>query len=389
MKRILFFNDGMEMGGTEKLLVSLLNHLVKKQFDVTLLLPIPSQKNVLINDIDSQIKIQYLYKENSSYLKRKVGENLMIFFPRFFVKLKGLKPTDYDLIVCFKETFYARMLSLMPVTKILWIHNILIERSYEIHSLKERLSVWLNKKQIEIVQKSYDCFDKVICVSQSAKTAYQKVLKKEFDVDSEVNVLYNAIDLEAIREKAKREIKTGFSCGETNFVLITRLSPDKRVDRLIKAVARLKEEGYLFRAYMIGSGMDRDEVKNQVEKLNVSEIVTLVGAVDNPYPYIAMGTWSLCVSMRESFSLSLLESIALGVPVITTDCGGPRDILADGKYGLLVENSSEGVYLGMKTVLDNSSLHQKYSENLEEALRRFDYQEWLSQIERIFREKSS
>lgn len=386
MKRILFFNDGMEMGGTEKLLVSLLNHLAKKEFQVTLLLPIPSQKNMLIKNVDSKIKIQYLYKENSSYLKRKMGESIMIFFPRFFAKWKGVKSTDYDLIVCFKETFYARMLSSMRVPKILWIHNILIQRSYEIHSLKERLSVLLNKKQIQVVQKSYVCFDRVICVSHAAKTAYLNVLNKKIESAEGIDVLYNAIDLPAIQGKVEDKVGEIICRNSTNFVLITRLSPDKRIDRLLKAAARLKDDGYSFHVYMVGAGMDSDEVKNQVSNLHLSDMITLIGAVENPYPYIARGTWSLCVSMRESFSLSLLESIALDVPVITTDCGGPRDIVADGKYGLLVENSSEGVYVGMKAVLDDPSLHQKYSENLDEALLRFDYQEWLNRIEEIFKE---
>ena len=124
MKRILFFNDGMEIGGTEKLLVSLLNHLAGKECVITLLLPMPSDKNILIEEISQSITIKYIYKENTSHLKRKLGENFMVFFPRLFAKWKGIKESDYDQIVCFKETFFARIFSKMRLPKILWIHNI-------------------------------------------------------------------------------------------------------------------------------------------------------------------------------------------------------------------------------------------------------------------------
>ncbi|MBS5980762.1 MAG: glycosyltransferase, partial [Dysgonomonas mossii] len=172
MKRILFFNDGMETGGTEKLLVSLLNHLAGKECVITLLLPMPSDKNILIEEISQSITIKYIYKENTSYLKKKLGENFMVFFPSLFAKWKGIKESDYDQIVCFKETFFARIFSKMQLPKILWIHNILYKRIYETDSLRDKFSAWLNKKQLKLVQVSYNHFDKIICVSDAAKNAY-------------------------------------------------------------------------------------------------------------------------------------------------------------------------------------------------------------------------
>jgi glycosyltransferase involved in cell wall biosynthesis len=75
--------------------------------------------------------------------------------------------------------------------------------------------------------------------------------------------------------------------------------------------------------------------------------------------------------------------MALKTPVITTDCGGPRDIIDNGRYGILVDNSAEGVYQGMKMVLDNPTLSVRYSADLDKAVARFDYQGWLSKVEEI------
>lgn len=382
MKRILIFNDGLELGGTEKLLVSLLGHLVEKGCRITLLLPCPSDKNVLLKNVPSSVEIKYLYKENASRLRMKVEENLLIFYPRIYAWSKGIKASGYDWVICFKESVYARLFSKMNKPKILWIHNILYKRSYEIHSVKERLSVWLNKKQIKTTQRSYSKFDKVICVSHACKKAYLDVLYEGVHPNQSIEVLYNAIDLTEVVRRSKEDIPA-LPQDKTNFILITRPSPEKRTDRLINAAQRLVEEGYDFHVYIIGDGLDNDDMKNMLAGKGISGYVTLLGRIDNPFPYILQSNWLLCVSERESFSLTLLEAMALHTPVITTDCGGPADIVDGGKYGILVSNSTEGVYKGMKKVLDDMALSVEYSSRLDEAVSRFDYRYWLSQIDSL------
>ncbi|MDR2955066.1 MAG: glycosyltransferase [Prevotella sp.] len=383
MKRILFFNDSLALGGTEILLVNLLNHLVTKETKITLLLPEESGSDVfLLKKLSSEVTVKYIYPNKTSYLKRKLQENIMIFFPRFFARLKGINESDYDEVVCFKETFFATVFSRMSIPKILWIHNILYKRSYEIRSFKERFAVWLNKKHLKKVQRSYDRFNKVICVSDAAKKAYLSVLHGGHMPAQDIQVLYNAIDLSTVAKKAKEPIED-LPQGITNFILITRNSPEKRIDRLINAAHLLKEEGYELHVYIIGEGIDNTDMINNLNIKNITNDVILLGRVENPFPYILQCNWSLCVSERESFSLSLLESMALNTQVITTDCGGPRDIVEGGTYGLLVDNSGEGVYKGMKAVLDNPSLSLKYSKNLDKAVSRYDYGGWLNSVDKL------
>ena len=382
MKRILFFNDSLEIGGTEILLVDLLNHLVTRECKITLLLPEYSEKNILLEKISPLVSIKYLYPEKISYIKRKIEDNIMIFCPRMYARRKGIKESDYDQVVCFKEAFFARVMSVMNIPKILWIHNIIYKRRYEIRSLKERFAVWLNKKHLRKVQKSYDLFEKVVCVSDSAKKAYISVLYDGQMPVQNIKVLYNAIDMTKVIEKSKEPIED-LPQGRTNFILIARASPEKRTDRLINAALRLKEDGYDFHVYIIGAGLDTREMKDDLSLRGLTETITIMGHLDNPFPYILQCNWSLCVSERESFSLSLLESMVLKTPVITTDCGGPYDIVDGGRYGLLVSNSGEGVYEGMKAMLDNPSLSVKYSENLDKAVSRFDYEGWLKSVDKL------
>lgn len=382
MKRILFFNDSMVLGGTEILLADLLNHLSSHECHITLLLPEPSESNILLEKIPSSVEIKYLYTEGTSYIKKKIGQNLMIFCPSIFCRSKNIREADYDLIVCFKEGFYARMFSKMRIRKILWIHNILYQHTYEIHSLKERLSVWLNKKQIKTTRKSYDKYNQIICVSDACKQVYLDILHDGHTPDQDIRILYNAIDLSKVIEKSKEPI-TELPRDVTNFILVTRTSPEKRTDRLIDAATRLKNEGYQFRVYIVGEGLDNDYMKTQLEQRGITESIVLTGRINNPYPYIRQCNWLLCVSERESFSLTLLEAMALGVPVITTNCGGPSDIVDKGQYGILVDNSGDGVYQGLKSVLDNPNLSEKYTTHLNEAVKRFDYDGWLQKVDQL------
>ncbi len=381
MKRILFFNDSMEVAGTEQLLLDLLNYLVKEDVAITLLLPSFEDKYILLEKLDKKIDVRYLFPQGTSYMKRKLLENVQIFQPRLFMKIVGLNLSDYDKVVCFKESFFARMLSKAKCFKVLWIHNILYKHTYESHSLKEKISEWLNKKHIRISRESYNKFDVTVCVSDACKESYLDVLHDGEHPKQDIRVIYNAIDLNKVRERAEEPIGD-LPHDRINFVLITRVSSEKRIDRLVDSVLRLAGEGYNFHVYIVGDGV-KSYVENRYPNADLSRHITYTGFLSNPYPYILQSDWSLCVSERESFSLVLLESMALNTPVITTDCGGPRNIVDNGNYGILVDNSGDGVYGGMKSVLDNRNLSEKYSTSLSASVKRFEYQGWLSSIKEL------
>ena len=75
----------------------------------------------------------------------------------------------------------------------------------------------------------------------------------------------------------------------------------------------------------------------------------------------------VCSSRREGFSTAVTEALIVGTPVVSTDCSGARELLGDNdEYGLVVENSEEGVYQGMKRMLSNPPLLAHYKEKAKE-----------------------
>lgn len=383
-KRILIFNDGLELGGTEKLLINLLDHLVENKYIVTLLLPFQSEKNLLLSKVSASVLVRYLFNHNISQFRRKIDEVKMIFKTQSFLKQSQIKETDYDMVVCFKEGFYAKLFSEFKIPKILWVHNILYKRKYEVHSFKERLSVWLNKKEIDAVQKSYTFYDKVICVSQACKDSYESIMGSKSEAAQNVLVIPNAIDLDKVRKMSEVDTSTTMPVDKINFVLLTRMSSDKRVDRAIKAAKWLKEHDYRgFHIHILGveaKDLWRDK---DTDRLSLEDVVSVYGQIENPFPYVKKADWLICVSERESFSLVLLEAMSLGVPVLTTDCGGPTEIIENGKYGLLVENSTSGVCMGMKRVIDDGNLKNRYSKELEQIVQKYNCKHWLASVDEV------
>lgn len=381
MRRILIFNDSMQMGGTEKLLLSFLDYLIEKGCLATLLLPQQSDKDILIAQINKEIEVKYIFAQNTSYLKRKCAEALLIFSPSLFNLLFKIKYNDYDTIICFKDSYFAPIFAQSKAEKILWIHNILYKRHYEIRSLKERIAVWLNKNQLRNMYKAYKTYDSIVCVSKACKKAFVDIVYKEFTPNTKIEIIHNGIDFGQIISKSE-EFEAKSPKVTPNFILITRNTPEKRIDRLLYAAQKLHDDGYIFHVDIIGD-VNTDELASQIDKTSLNSIITLHGQINNPLPYISKSDWLLCVSERESFGLTLLEAMALDVPVITTDCGGPSDIVGNSKYGLIVENNSEGVYKGMRMVLDNPTLSEHYKVTQKSALQSFSKTVWLKKIDTL------
>ncbi len=369
------------MGGTEILLVNLLNHLVGKKCNVTLLLPNPSEKNTLLERVSSNVLVKYLFSKELTGFKKKLYKNILIFYPQIYARLIGFKEYDYDEIVCFKDGFYSILFSKLKLPKYLWIQNHPFERNYSSNNLKEWFSYTLNRFQINRMNRSFDKYNEIICVSDSSKQSYIK-LYHGGTVNREIRVLYNALDLSSIALRAEEPISLNLPQG-INFITVIRLSYEKTVDRIIYAADRLRAEGYNFNCLILGDGDEFGKLQRMILNYNLNDRIHMLGRIANPFPYMKKCDWFLCPSSRESFALTLLESTALGTPVITTECGGPEDVIERGKYGILTENSSEGVYLGMKKVLDDLTLLPYFVSKTKECMKRFNYQKWLDEVDSI------
>src|SRR5690606_20874334 len=152
--------------------------------------------------------------------------------------------------------------------------------------------------------------------------------------------IYNPLDTDEILGKANEPIgHYKFSTSAKTFVSVGTVFPQKGFDRLLKAHRRLLDEGFAHRILILGDGYAFENLKKLQKELGLSESVTLLGYTENPYPFVKAADFYLLSSRYEGFPTVLSEAVALKKKIIATDVSGVRELLEDGKLGLITENS--------------------------------------------------
>ena len=133
----------------------------------------------------------------------------------------------------------------------------------------------------------------------------------------------------------------------------------KKISRIINATEKLNKQGYKFKVLLIGKGPNTEDYKKTIKEKNLDNIIML-GAKKNPYPYFKLSDCFILSSEFEGYPVVFVESQIMGVPIVTTNVSDSKKDI-DGKYGMVVDNSEDGVYIGMKEFLDNGIKVKKFN----------------------------
>ena len=156
----------------------------------------------------------------------------------------------------------------------------------------------------------------------------------------------------------------------------------KGFSRLMRQCKKLQNEGFCFDFWVVGDGSDMEKLQNYKKELGLENFFFL-GQQENPYKYIYNADMYLCSSYSEGFSMVMMEAVILAKPQISTDVSGAREMLGDSEYGLVVENSEEGIYEGMKKILSDKKLFEHYVKKAEERKNYLDENVIMDQLEDI------
>ena len=172
------------------------------------------------------------------------------------------------------------------------------------------------------------------------------------NVNVDKQVIYNYIDKEKVLRKAESGQDIKFDENVTNFVTVTRLVEQKAIDRLIKVHKRLIDGGYYHKIYVIGDGPEKEKLENLIKINNVNETFLLLGKKENPYPYIKNATYFCLLSNFEGYGMVIEEAKILNKPIIITNTAA-REALVDYKNSMILENTEEGIYEGLRMAIGN------------------------------------
>jgi len=333
MKKILFSAYSLDVGGIEKALVTLLNKLQEKDYDITLVLE--KKEGIFLEELNSKIKIiTYTPSQYKNILKRKITN--LIKQIKFALKYKN----KFDFSVSFATysnsgAFVSRTAS---KNSYLWGHA-------------DYLTLFENKaEQMKTFfkEKKYNKFKKIIFVSKQGKDSFVSVFPK---MNEKVIVCNNLIDNKKIEQLSNEEIELKKE-EITTFLNVGRHDEkQKKLSKLIEASSKLKQENYKFKILFVGDGPDSSEYKEMVKKYELEEQIIFLGRKQNPYPYFKIADCVILTSDYEGYPVVFLESMILNKPIITTKVSDYEEI--EGKYGYTTTKEVEDIYEKMKLFIEN------------------------------------
>jgi glycosyltransferase involved in cell wall biosynthesis len=167
--------------------------------------------------------------------------------------------------------------------------------------------------------------------------------------------IYNPVVDSDLVEKAKQPVSHPWLDDEDIPVIlgVGRLTHEKNFDLLIRAFATVATARNV-RLVLLGEGKHQEKLERLIHALGVEGRVDIHGFVGNPYPYMASASMLVLSSIFEGLPTVLIEALACGCPVVSTDCpSGPREILEGGKWGALVPvNDQEALAASIRKTLD-------------------------------------
>lgn len=200
----------------------------------------------------------------------------------------------------------------------------------------------------------YPYADAIVAVSQGVAKDLAKTVKIPL---SSIQTIYNPVISSEIIEMSKEPIDhTWFNSGQIPIVLgVGKLEAQKDFLTLIRAFAKVRQQ-IQARLVILGWGPDRPKLESLIQELGLQDDIYLPGHVKNPYAYMANASVFVLSSAWEGLANVLIEAIAIGTPVVSTDCeSGPSEILANGKYGYLTPvGDSDAIATSILQVLEGN-----------------------------------
>ena len=371
-KRVLFLMPDLPSGGAEKVLIDILRNFDHNVYDVTLLLEY--RQGVYLKDIPREVRLRTMYGASNIWLERwhrllgilhcyhlyhSIVHKLLLLFA-----LRGLK---FDTIVSFMEGEAVRLHSYIvgkAAKNVSWVHIDLKTKHWS--------KVFFRSDCQE--QAAYEKMDRIVFVSQEAKAKFLEL----FGIDAgKCSVQYNLIDSATIRELAlSKDVKK----EKLTVCMVGRLNGQKRYDRALRVVKRLKEDGLDFVLWILGEGELKQEIEMLIVEYGLEDVVLLKGFVSPSYPLIAQADLLLSTSDSEGFSLVVAEAFCLGIPVVSTKTAGPVELIGNSEYGILVDNDISSISIAVNRLLTDRELREYYSKKSLERSKRFQVDATMEQI---------
>lgn len=362
--KILVLHKHLLVGGTEKILITLTDLLQKLGHDV----------HVLITyQLNNQYELSSLFHENihcdfvfhqQEQRERLIRNRKKSLWHKLCYEIfkwqeqrlynqavnNAIRQYQPDVLIDFsgcldKWIRQFKWLQKHPRT-LRWVHG-------QLNGSKQ-----LSPKQIKKYRQIFTKHHRVVCVCPQMADIMGQTLHLPQDL---FHVIFNPMDIAQIRQEAEQAVQLPFNAPY--LLQVARLVEGKGHETMLAIFAKLKQHGIPHKLVLIGDGDNRAKLEAKAKQLNLQEECYFLGEMVNPYPYFKQASLFLHTSEHEGLGVVILESMALGVPVVAMDCPtGPKDILgANSEYGKLIAmNQQDDFVQAVLDLLCDEGLYQHY-----------------------------
>lgn len=396
MKKILFYLPFIKFGGIEKSAIIYLKELLKKNYDVRLLIDynMGLDGNNLEPELPKELKYDFIKSKKITkfiYTFRTLGKKYIIFnivlyiliflfdFYYYHTKIKAfLKENDFDAIVSFYQFSPTYFTNYKKARQIIWLHGS-VEHFFGKFTkiFRSKYEKNLNKYDY-IVTIAREMKEQLIRFYPNLKNHNIKIIYNPFDFN---DILLKSNDKTSLSEDEKILIRDKYICT------VTRIDENhKDIKTIIMAYKILYDNSDISdKLYIIGDGVDRYSLEKITKYLNLEKNILFLGKKTNPYVWMKNANIFILSSKTEGFGLVLVEAMASGTFVISSNCEiGPREILNYGECGDLFEvGNAKELAKTIKFALDNKNYKKEKIQKAFARISEFDKNVIIQSLEEI------
>ncbi len=355
-KKILFLVPAFAggAGGAERVITTVLRHLDHSFFECHLALV--GAGNAFLDGVPGFVTVHHL------------GATRMRYGLPGIVKLtRQLRPQTILSTVVYLNVVLMLAKPFLPGRPKILLREAVLPSAYLVQALRHpRIWRWLYRHL-------YPKADRIICLYDAMVDDMAEHLAISRD---KLVRIYNPVDVAMVRRQAEVG-ETPYRGPGPHVVAVGRLQHQKAYDVLLHAFPTVLKAFPHARLGILGEGPLERQLKNQAVDLGVDHAVSFLGFRGNPWPYVKHADLFVLSSRFEGLPNALLEALALGVPVVATDCpGGVREIQKSAPHIVLVPPEAPGLFAdAMVSVLTRSKDKNVTQKDTEDCLRRFDAQQ--------------